>query len=212
MSDMDPAREVSPGLTGDVGLGAPGDQQTAAADEPGRAKTPSFVRWLFETVVMIALAFLLAQGIKTFVVQPFVIPTGSMEPTIMSGDRVLAEKVTYRFRGVSPGDIVVFDDPTGRHPQLIKRVIAVGGQTLDIRAGKVYIDGERLDEPYLDDVETDPGNIMMPLTLAEDEFWLMGDNRPNSGDSRFMGPVDGEFIQGRGFAIYWPLDRVGPLR
>ncbi|MBS3957148.1 MAG: signal peptidase I [Clostridiales bacterium] len=213
MSDVEPVRGASPDARGDAVPGADGHVPQAPITVEGQqTKSPSFVRWLLETAIMVALAFLLAQGIKTFVVQPFVIPTGSMEPTIMSGDRVLAEKITYRFRNVQPGDIVVFDDPTGRHPQLIKRVIAVSGQTLDINNGKVYVDGERLDEPYLDGVTTEPGNLLMPVTLADNEYWLMGDNRPNSGDSRFMGPVDREFIQGRGFAIYWPLDRIGPLR
>ena len=191
---------------------AKSDVVSADAEAHSEKRSPSFLRWTLETIVMIALAFLLAQGVKTFVLQPFVIPTGSMEPTIMAGDRVLAEKVTYRFREPKPGEIVVFDDPTGRHPQLIKRIIAVGGQEIDIRGGRVFIDGARVHEPYLDGVETDPGNVLMPLELGPDEIWLMGDNRPGSGDSRFMGPVDGSLVQGRGFAIYWPFHRIGPLR
>ncbi len=168
-------------------------------------------RWLLETAVMIALAFLLAQGIKTFVMQPFVIPTGSMEPTIMTGDRVLAEKISTRFREPRQGEIVVFDDPTGRHPQLIKRIIAVGGQTVDIDDGTVVVDGTPLSEPYVHGKVSDPGTVPLPITLADDEVWLMGDNRPNSGDSRFMGPIPESMVQGRAFAIYWPLSRMGTL-
>ncbi|MBE0416482.1 MAG: signal peptidase I [Coriobacteriia bacterium] len=160
---------------------------------------------------MIALAFLLAQGIKTFVVQPFVIPTGSMEPTIMTGDRVLAEKISLRFRDPRTGEIVVFDDPTGRHPQLIKRVIAIGGQTVDIQDGSVVVDGTPLNEQYVHGKVTDPGTIPLPITLAEDEVWLMGDNRPNSGDSRFMGPISESMVRGRAFSIYWPMDRISTL-
>lgn len=174
-------------------------------------ESPSMLRWILETTVMIALAFVLAQGIKTFLVQPFVIPTGSMEPTIMIGDRVLAEKISLRFSDPKVGDVVVFDDPTGRHEQLIKRVIAVEGQEVDIREGYVYIDGERLEEPYLKGVQTDTGTKPMPITIPDDYVWLMGDNRPNSGDSRFLGaqPVSG--IKGRAIATYWPLDRIGKL-
>ena len=168
-------------------------------------------RWLLETILMVALAFLLAQGIKTFVIQPFVVPTGSMEPTIMTNDRVLAEKFSYRFDDPEPGDIVVFDDPAGRHPQLIKRVIAVGGQTLDIADGHVYIDGELLDEPYLVNVETAPGTEPLPVLIPDDYVWVMGDNRPNSGDSRFIGPQPIEAVNGRAFGVYWPLDRIGAL-
>lgn len=171
-----------------------------------------FGRWLLETAIMIALAFLLAQGIKTFVIQPFVIPTGSMEPTIMTNDRVLAEKVSFRFREARVGEIVVFDDPTGRHPQLIKRVIATGGQTVDIRDGAVVVDGEPVSEPYVHGKVSDPGTVPLPLTLADDEVWLMGDNRPNSGDSRFMGPINESLVRGRAFSIYWPIARISALR
>lgn len=170
-----------------------------------------FIRWVLETVLMVALAFALAQGIKTFVVQPFVIPTGSMEPTILIGDRVLAEKVSYHFSEPEVGDIVVFDDPTGRHPQLIKRVIAVAGQTIDIDEGKVWIDGEPLSEPYIHGAVTDIGTEPMPLTVPDGYVWLMGDNRPNSGDSRFLGAQPVDAIQGRAFGTYWPLDRIGGL-
>lgn len=186
--------------------------ETVATTEAEKDKSGSqFGRWLIETAVMIALAFLLAQGIKTFVVQPFVIPTGSMEPTIMTGDRVLAEKITVRFRDPLQGEIVVFDDPTGRHPQLIKRVIAVGGQTVDIQDGAVLVDGVALEEPYVHGKVSDPGTVPLPVTLAPDEVWLMGDNRPNSGDSRFMGPIPESMVRGRAFAIYWPTSRIGSL-
>jgi len=202
--------DVTPGdgTSADIG---PAERVSESSDR--KKPSPSFLRWTLETLVMIALAFLLAQGVKAYVLQPFVIPTGSMESTILSGDRVLAEKITFRFRDPRPGDIVVFDDPTGRHPQLIKRVIAVGGQTVDIAAGRVFIDGEPLDEPYLDeDIQTDPVSGLLPLELADGEIWLMGDNRPSSGDSRLLGPVDVSLVQGRAFATYWPFDRIGPLR
>lgn len=174
-------------------------------------ESPGLLRWLLETIVMIALAFVLAQGIKTFLVQPFVIPTGSMEPTIMIGDRVLAEKISLRFGEPEVGDVVVFNDPTGRHEQLIKRVVAVEGQEIDIREGAVYIDGERLDEPYLHGVKTDVGSEPMPQTIPDGYVWLMGDNRPNSGDSRFLGAQPISAIKGRAVATYWPLGRIGKL-
>lgn len=191
------------------------DVKAATTDEPApkaREESGGFGRWLIETIVMVALAFLLAQGIKAYILQPFVIPTGSMEPTIMINDRILAEKLSLRWREPVVGDVVVFDDPMGRYPQLIKRVIAVGGQTVDIRDGRVYVDGEPLDEPYLQDVETTPGTEPLPVTVPEGYVWLMGDNRPNSGDSRFVGPQPLTAVEGRAFAIYWPLNRVGALK
>ncbi len=171
----------------------------------------STLRWLIETAVLVALAFLLAQGIKTFIVQPYIIPTGSMIPTIELKDRVLAEKISYRFRDPKPGDVVVFEDPTGQHPKLIKRVIAVGGQTVDIRDGKVYVDGTQLDEPYVHGKRTDLGTVSMPVTIPKGYVWLMGDNRPNSGDARFFGPQPVSGIDGRAFFTYWPPGRIGEL-
>lgn len=173
----------------------------------------SFGRWLIETILLVALAFALAQGIKAFVVQPFVIPTGSMIPTIEIGDRVLADKIVYRFvREPEYGDIVVFDDPTGQHPQLIKRVIATAGQTVDIQEGKIVVDGEFIDEPYIYGKESLPGTVALPVTVGEGEVWLMGDNRPASGDSRYFGTQPVENVRGRAFWTYWPLSRFGSLK
>lgn len=181
----------------------------APADAP---KETSFGRWLLETAILVALAFGLAQGVKTFIVQPFVIPTGSMRPTIMEEDRVLAEKITYRFaREPQVGDIVVFDDPMGQHPQLIKRVIAVAGQTVDVRQDKVWIDGKPLDEPYTHGKITAPGTIPLPTEVPEGQVWLMGDNRPESGDSRFFGPRPVSSVRGRAFWTYWPPGRFAEL-
>jgi signal peptidase I len=190
-------------------LDSPWDE-SVAEHEPRREQ--SFGRWLVETALLVLLAFALAQGIKAFIVQPFVIPTGSMRPTIIEEDRVLAEKLTYRFvREPRAGDIVVFDDPMGQHPQLIKRVIAVGGQTIDLLDDTVYVDGEPLDEPYIRGKITAPGTISLPHQIPQGQVWLMGDNRPNSGDSRFFGPRPVESVRGRAFWTYWPPSRFGSL-
>jgi signal peptidase I len=191
----------------------PASDSPQAAGQASSRET-SFGRWLLETALLVVLAFVLAQGIKTFVVQPFVIPTGSMIPTIEEGDRVIAEKLTYRFFGEpEAGDVVVFDDPTGQNPQLIKRVIAVEGQTLDVREGLVYVDEEQLSEPYVHGLPTDAGSgaVTFPMVIPDNEVFLMGDNRPNSGDSRFFGPQPIENVHGRAVWTYWPLDRFGPL-
>lgn len=187
----------------------------ASDDAKPQKQEQSLGRWLFETALLVGLAFLLAQGIKTFIVQPFVIPTGSMIPTIELQDRLLAEKITYRFaRQPEPGEIVVFDNPDSSDPVakiLIKRVIATGGQTVDVRDGAVYVDGTKLDEPYVHGKVTQPGTVATPIEIPEGYVWLMGDNRPNSGDSRFFGPVPESAVNGRGFWTYWPLSRFGKL-
>jgi len=177
------------------------------------APESSFGRWLVETVLLVGLAFALAQGIKTFVVQPFVIPTGSMISTIEIGDRVLADKLVFRFvRDPAPGDVVVFDDPSGLHPQLIKRVIATEGQVVDVRDGGVYVDGKPIDEPYTHGKVTTPGSVALPVNVPADSVWLMGDNRPESGDSRYFGPQKVEKVRGRAFWTYWPISRFGKLQ
>lgn len=171
----------------------------------------SFGRWLLELVVMVAIAFALATVVRAYVVQPYVIPSGSMIPTIEIQERVLANKFIYRFEKPRPGDIVVLDDPTGSVPTLIKRVIAVEGQTIDIEDGSVIVDGKRLDEPYTHGKRTEPGPVPLPLTIPKGYVWVMGDNRPNSSDSRVFGPVPMRSIHGKAVLRIWPLSRIAPL-
>jgi len=145
-------------------------------------------------------------------VQPFVIPTGSMQPTVEINDRVFYNKFIYRFDEPGAGDIVVFDNPDdpGGTP-LTKRVIAVGGQTVEILDGYVYVDGVQIDEPYIDPARRDAGSLGEPIEVPEGYVWLMGDNRAHSGDSRIFGPQPADHVQGKAFVIYWPLDRLGTL-
>lgn len=188
------------------------DLTTAPATSPvDEAKSPSFLRWLAELVLMIGLAFVLAAIVRTFIVQPYMIPTTSMVPTIEIGERVLANKFIYRFQDPEAGDVVVFDDPTGQVTTLIKRVIATEGQTVDLVDGKVVVDGTTLDEPYTHDQPSEPGPIAMPFVVPADCVWVMGDNRTNSADSRWFGAVPLSEIRGQAFVRYWPLDRFEAL-
>lgn len=175
----------------------------------------SLGRWLLETALLVALAFGLAFVIRLVLVEPFIVPTGSMVPTIEVNNRVLAEKITYRFiRQPRYGDIIVFPDPKGDHPHLIKRVIATGGQTVDLRNGKVIVDGKELVEPYVYGQRSNPlpTNIRYPVRIDPGYVWVMGDNRGDSADSRAFGPIAASGVQGRAFWTYWPLQLFGPLR
>lgn len=183
-------------------VGAPEDEQE---------RPVSFARWLGELVLMVALAFLLASGIRAYVIQPYVIPSSSMEPTIEISDRVLANKFIYRFEEPQVGDIVVLDDPTGTVQTLIKRVVATGGQTVDLQEGRVVIDGVAIDEPYTHGKPSEPMMVEMPYTVPEDSVWLMGDNRTNSADSRVFGAVPLSEIRGKAICTFWPPDRLGSL-
>ncbi len=171
----------------------------------------SFLRWIGETILLVGLAFVLAMGIKTFVVQPFLIPSGSMEPTLQIGDRVLVNKFIYRFAQPKQGEVVVFISPDDKSTDFIKRVIAVGGQTVDIRDGMVSVDGKRLSEPYVNRQVVDHYNLDKAVKIPQGQVWLMGDNRTNSRDSRFFGPRPASELLGEAFVIYWPLGRIGTL-
>ena len=187
------------------------DTQTGKAQQ----EETSFGRWLVETALLVLLAFALAFGIRSFIVEPFVVPTGSMIPTIEINNRVLAEKITYRFvRPPRYMDIVVFPDPKGEHPHLIKRVIATGGQTVDLRKGKVFVDGKELVEPYTHGQASEQltPEITFPFKVPQGDIWVMGDNRTNSGDSRVFGPVPVNAVQGRAIWTYWPLSAFGRLQ
>lgn len=198
---LDPAPGVAP------------DAQTVPAEpaRPEAQERPSFIRWVAELVVMVALAFLLATGIRTFIVQPYVIPSGSMIPTIELWDRVVALKFSYRFAEPVTGDIVVLDDPTGQVDTLIKRVIATGGQTVDLVDGAVVVDGVTLVEPYTHGKPSNPQVVSMPYVVPEDAVWVMGDNRTDSQDSRYFGPVPVSQVRGKAVFRFWPVDRIGPL-
>lgn len=179
---------------------------------------PGFFGGLLKFVGLIVVVIALSFGLRTFVFQAYEIPSGSMEETIQTGDMVFAEKVSYYLRDVEQGDIITFNDPLSPGRVLIKRVIAVGGQTVDINDedGYVYVDGEPLAEPYTDGLpsyrlENSIANVTYPYTVPEGELWVMGDNRINSQDSRYFGSIDEDSVTGRGVLIYWPLDHFGLL-
>ncbi|MGI8775242.1 MAG: signal peptidase I [Actinomycetota bacterium] len=191
-----------------------------------------------ELPVLVVIAFVVALLLKTFVLQAFFIPSGSMEPTLMVGDRVLVEKVSYRFSAPDRGDVVVFekdlgavvsgeeDDrsvlervgdslrglfgfPTGSQQDFIKRVMAVGGDTIEGKDGLVFVNGEAVEEPYL--AEESSTSSFGPVDVPQGTIFVMGDNRGNSDDSRNFGPVPVDTVVGRGFILIWPPKDFGTL-
>ena len=169
-----------------------------------------------EFVVIIALAIGLAYGLTNYVVKPYEIPSESMEETILVDDRVLSETLSYAFGGApQQGDIVTFIDVEDSNRTLIKRVIATAGQTVDIHDNNVYVDGQKLDEPYTQGKESKrlakDSDIAYPYTIPDGYIWVMGDNRTNSSDSRVFGAVPLSNVTGKAFVRYWPLDRISTL-
>ncbi len=161
-------------------------------------------------VVIVAAAFVLALLVQQFVVKPFAIPSPSMEPTLVEGDRVLVNRLVYHFRSPRRGDIIVFHPPgrPGSDP-FIKRVVAVGGDTIAVHDGLLYVNGVAQDEPFIK--EHPIVGDFPETTISPGYVWAMGDNRNNSGDSRVFGPVSEEAIMGEAFAIYWPLGHISGL-
>jgi signal peptidase I len=190
---------------------------------------------LVELVTIVAVALGLALGIQAFLVKPFRIPSESMVPTLQVGQRVLVDRVSFRFSDPDRGDVVVFKPPAGadsqscgtRHPSdqpcpqntpeksdtnFIKRVVGVPGDRLKVIEGAVYIDGKRQSEPF---ARLDPGcptcNLPREITVPEGEYYMMGDNRGQSEDSRVWGPVPKKWLIGKAFMTYWPPGRIGLL-
>lgn len=168
---------------------------------PGKRKSP--MRELLETVL---LALVVALVIRTFVVEVYRVDGGSMENTLQTEERVLVNKFLFRlFREPQPGDIIVFQYPRQPDRDFIKRVVAVAGDTVEMREGKVYVNGKLFPEvPTVRMTDQD----LTPRQVPAESVWVLGDNRNNSEDSRFFGQVPLKNIRGLAFARIWPLSRI----
>jgi signal peptidase I len=204
----------------------------ARSGKNGKDGKGSFI----ELVVIVVVALGLALGIQAFLVKPFRIPSESMEPTLVVGERVLVDRVSPRFTDPDRGDIVVFKPPRGADQDVcgdpeqrpdqpcgkptpdrsdtnfIKRVVGVGGDRLRVVEGRVWINGKRQNEPFIKpSASCDTCNLPREITIPPGHFFMMGDNRGNSDDSRVWGPVPKKWVIGGAFFTYWPPKRVGPL-
>jgi signal peptidase I len=172
-----------------------------------------------ELVKTLALSAILALGIRQFVADARYVPTGSMLPTIhghqdtWKADRIMVEKVSYRFHPPERGDIVVFRpteklEAENQHSDFVKRVIGLPGDKVEIKGGKVYINNKVLKENY---IQEQPRYNYGPVTIPANQYFVLGDNRNNSYDSHYWGFVPRENIIGKAAWRVWPLDRVGSL-
>ena len=162
-----------------------------------------------ELVFTALVAFVLVFGfVRPFVVEAYRIPTESMVPTLEVGDRVLANKFIYRFTDPERQDIVVFDSVDEDDDQtLIKRVVGVAGDEIQVQGGVLYVNGEAQDEPYLNDADLSRG-FYGPTVVHEGHIFVMGDNRGNSADSRVFGPLPLENLRGEAFMRFWPVSNI----
>ncbi len=156
----------------------------------------------------LAVAMGLAMVIIVFLYQPVKVEGTSMAPLLTDQERIFINKFVYRFEPIERGDVVVFWYPLDRSKSFIKRVVALSGETIDIRRGKLFIDGKRVAEPYVPDSFFDGSNYG-PVVVPVGEYFVMGDHRDSSNDSRVFGPVPRRFIYGKAVFAYWPVDHFG---
>jgi signal peptidase I len=181
-------------------------------DTRKRRKRRSGTRQAIEWVVLIGTALVIAIVIKTFLFQAFYIPSASMVPTLKINDRVLVNKLSYKTHDIHRGDIVVFTKPPNEASDikdLVKRVIGLSNETVEGRENHIYINGRLLKEPYLP--AGTPISTFKPTTIPANSIWVMGDNRGESQDSRYFGPIRKSSVVGRVFIRIWPPTRLGFL-
>ena len=196
---------------------------------------------ILELVVIVAVALGMALAIQAFLIKPYRIPSEAMVPTLQIGQRVLVNRVGTHFGDPDVGDILVFHPPAGAESStgdqcgeqpkpgaacdqptskkagvnFIKRVVGTPGDTIAVRDGRVIRNGKPTKEPFIADTcRNDAGagcNFRNPITIPPGHYFMMGDNRGESDDSRFWGPVPSSWIIGKAFATYWPLKRIGTL-
>ncbi len=202
----------------------PADAPASTAGRDRHAADPQRTgRWIAELVGVVVIAVVIAVLLRTFVVATYSIPSGSMEPTLQIGDRIVVDKLSYHLHGVGPGDIIVFSTPPNENcagppvADLVKRVIGLPGETISLSAGRVYINGHVLPEPWLPAVtrtETTPGpsarpySLHHPYRIPADDVYVLGDNRTQSCDSRDWGPIAKSKIVGKVDLRIWPLSRL----
>ena len=177
-------------------------------------------RFVREVAVVMTVAVVVAVLLRLFIVQTYFIPSLSMYPTLKVGDRIVVDKLSFHLHAVQPGDIVVFARPSDEHcggppvSDLVKRVVGLPGQTISLSHGHVVINGARLDESWLPASEQGvtgagppgtPYDLVHPYKIPPNDYFVMGDNRENSCDSRWWGPVDGSLIVGAVDLRVWPI-------
>jgi signal peptidase I len=162
--------------------------------------------WTRDLLIAIGLALV----IIVFLYQPVKVEGTSMAPLLSDQERIFINKFVYRFEPIQRGDVVVFWYPLDHSKSFIKRVVGLPGETVEIRQGTVYVDGKIVPEPYVPPQYEDLSDFA-PVTVPEDKYFVMGDHRISSNDSRVFGPVASRFIYGRAVFAYWPVDHFGSL-
>ena len=177
-------------------------------------KERSILGELLSWLIYIVIVVILSLGIITFIGQRTKVSGHSMETTLSDGDNLIVDKISYRFRDPERFEIIVVPFQYEEHTYYIKRIIGLPGETVRVIDGYVYINGEVLDENYGLEVMDDPGIAAEPITLGEDEYFVLGDNRNHSSDSRdpSVGVLHRDDIMGRAWIRIWPFDKFGVIK
>lgn len=171
----------------------------------------TMLKQIIEVLKIVVIAFAISWGLRATVVDARVVPTPSMVPTIQINDRLLVDKISYRFSDIHRGDVVVFHPPSYVDQSgfdYVKRVIGLPGDRIEIKDGKVFINDSELNEPY---EKEKPDYTYGPIVVPEETYFVMGDNRNQSNDSHYWGVLAKKNIIGKVCIRYWPLDRLGKL-
>ena len=179
----------------------------AEAARPSSAPAQRRLGALTELALVLTTVLLVVLALRTFVVEPYVISGISMEPTFTDSERLLISKFAPRWESLGRGDIVIFDSPREPGKRLIKRVIGLPGEMVLIQDGVVFVNGRRIDEPYLDPATHDYSQ-MRAVHLETDEFFVLGDNRDRSNDSRMIGPIGKAAMIGKALVAFYPRIRL----
>lgn len=207
-------------MSGTEGPGVGGWDVTTTTDDP-IVEPPSARAWrhspafrLVEWVLIIAVSIGTAMMIRTYVAQTFFIPTASMSPTLRIDDRIAIDKLSYRFRDPRRGEIIVFRGPERTQLagiDLVKRIIALPGEKVSSANGRILVDGVPVDEPYLPKGAAGRNVAFLPFEVPKGKYFVMGDNRMVSNDSRIFGAIERDEIIGRAMIRIWPISRLGNL-
>lgn len=181
--------------------------------ESSARKLSNFLLDILQTIVLALAIFMIAY---LFLFQPHKVDGHSMDPNFANGEYLLTDKLSYRFGQPERGDVVVFEAPTNRRQDYIKRIIGLPGENISVKSGKVLINGHPLEENYLPDTFQTRAGVFLTegatITLRPEEYMVFGDNRDNSSDSRSFGPIKRKDIVGRAWVVYWPPKEVGPIK
>lgn len=197
-----PAAEAAPAATleGQVTTAPPALEEKASKSKPS---TATALREILETLLLALIIFF---GVKEFVLQNFRVEGQSMEPNFHTGQYLIVDKISYRLRPIERGDVIVFVPPREANRDFIKRVIALPGERVEIRQGRVLINGKLLQEPYITVSWT---YTYGPQVVGENEYFVLGDNRNNSSDSRMWGLLPKKNVVGKAWLSYWPPQQWG---